>query len=93
MLLILVLSPYEWKGRRSKKKVDIMKQPRKPENRTSYKEIVHSGWRTQKETNPVETNQKTFFTSEHIRNLSTIPQEGTILSSLLLITDRESFFP
>lgn len=70
-----------------------MKQPQMPEDRTSWEEVVHNGWRTLRETNPVETNQKMFFTGEHITNLSTIPQEGTILSSLLLITDRESIFP
>lgn len=44
-----------------KRKVGIMKQPQKPENRTSWDEFVHNGWRTWKETNPVETNQKMFL--------------------------------
>lgn len=69
-----------------------MKQPKKPENRTSWEEVIYNGWRTQKETNPVETNQKMFSTNEHKTKLCTIPQEGTILSPLLL-TDKESIFP
>lgn len=53
----------------------------KASKRTSWKEVVCNGWSTQKETNPVETKLKMFFTSEHKPNLSTTPQEGTILAS------------
>lgn len=56
---------YEWKGRQYKRKVDITKKLQKPAKRTSWEEVVHNGWSTRKETNPVETKLKMFFTSEH----------------------------
>lgn len=67
-----------------------MKQLQKPEKRTSWEEAVHNGWGAWKMTNSVETKQKMFFTSEHKTNFGIIPQKCEILSSLLLITDRES---
>lgn len=68
-----------------------MKQPQKPENRTSWEEVINNGWRTQKERNPMDTNQKIFSTNEHTIKLSAIPQTGTILSSLLLMTENQFF--
>lgn len=73
-----------------KKKTDLMKQPQKPENRTSWKEIVYNGWKTQKQ-NTMGTNQKIFSTNEHTINLSAIPQAGTILPSLLLMIENQFF--
>lgn len=53
-------------------------------NETTAKARKHdfdNGWRTQKEANPMETNQNMFSTNEHTVKINAIPQACTILSA------------